>query len=101
MTAKSRSRPESPATAIAYEYDPACRNWTPQYAGEGDLRAIDADGDRVVAAATGGRCYERAGGIDWTAVETGTEESLADLALAPDAPDVAVGTGGTILERSD
>ncbi|WP_198667835.1 hypothetical protein [Saliphagus sp. LR7] len=89
------------ADGIAYEYDPVCRNWTPQYAGEGDLRAIDASDGRVVAAATGGRCYERTSGIEWRAIETGTEESLADVALAPDGPDIAVGAGGTILERSD
>ncbi|WP_276253946.1 hypothetical protein [Halomontanus rarus] len=99
------------ADGIAYRYDPACENWTPLHVGEGALQAIRAVGTDAVAAATGGRLYERSASIDWERLETPTEQSLFGLALARSREDsagglgtvpvdMAVGAGGAILERS-
>ncbi|SER69132.1 hypothetical protein [Natrinema salaciae] len=98
------------ADGIAYRYDPRCENWTPLHVGAGALQAIRSVGTDAVAVATGGRIYERDASVRWTALEVPTEQSLHDLALARSSADVdgglatvsvdvAVGAGGTILER--
>ncbi|WP_226005638.1 hypothetical protein [Natrinema salinisoli] len=98
------------ADGIAYRYSPDCENWTPLYVGQGALQTIRSVGADAVAVATGGRIYERNESVRWAELETPTEKSLLDLALARSSADVdsglgtvpvdvAVGAGGTILER--
>ncbi|WP_247730218.1 hypothetical protein [Halovivax limisalsi] len=95
---------------IAYRYDPECENWTPLYVGDGSLRAIRTRGAERIAAATGGRLYERDEGVRWDEPDVSTEASLAGLALARSGEtveaglattpvDVVVGESGAILER--
>ncbi|ELZ07401.1 hypothetical protein [Natrialba aegyptia] len=99
------------ADGVAYRYDPRCENWTPINVGQGALQSIQVDegSNTAVAVATGGRVYERIESIRWEERDTPTEQSLLDLALARQRSDdeglatvpvdIAVGAGGTVLER--
>ena len=97
------------ADGIAYRYDPRCDNWTPLHVGQGALQAIRSRDTDAVAVANGGRIYEQAASVRWTELDVPTEQSLLGLALARSSADtgglatvpvdVAVGAGGTILER--
>ncbi|WP_254522564.1 hypothetical protein [Natrinema caseinilyticum] len=98
------------ADGIAYRYDPHCENWTPLAVGEGALQSIRSTRSGTIAVANGGRIYERDESVRWNELETPTEQSLLGLALARSSADVdeglattpvdvAVGSGGVILER--
>ncbi|WP_254528334.1 hypothetical protein [Natrinema gelatinilyticum] len=98
------------ADGIAYRYDPRCENWTPLAVGEGALQSIRSTRTNTVAVANGGRIYERDESVHWHELEAPTEQSLLGLALARSSVDVdeglattpidvAVGSGGVILER--
>lgn len=94
---------------IVYRYDIARDNWTPVDAGSRSLLAIDRDDadDTILASASEGYVYER---LDegWVEMETPTTSGLYGVAYADqnvddvvsDPVDVAVGEGGTIVERS-
>ncbi|QLG50365.1 hypothetical protein [Natrinema halophilum] len=98
------------ADGIAYRYDPRCENWTPLAVGQGALQSIRSTRSNTIAVATGGRIYQRDDSVRWHELEAPTEQSLLGLALARSRADVdeglattpvdvAVGSGGVILER--
>ncbi|MEM4780625.1 MAG: twin-arginine translocation signal domain-containing protein [Halalkalicoccus sp.] len=72
--------------------------WTKLDAGGNALSGIDRWLDRGVAAGGAGTAFTRTL-YGWEADETPIEAGLRDVALADTALDVAVGEGGTILER--
>lgn len=108
-----------------YRYDRPCGSWTPIDAGDGALSAIDGDGKRTVVVGAGGRIYERLPERGWHGLDSPVTEDLRSVALGSTVDttrsdgeggdgnsndsnngissggvDVAVGTNGTILERS-
>ncbi|ACV49049.1 MULTISPECIES: hypothetical protein [Halomicrobium] len=82
---------------LVYRYDVPCRNWTPVRAAPQTLRGIDAETDRIVAVGDGGGITRCTSDQRWTLEATETERVLRSVALGP--TDVAVGDGGTIVER--
>ncbi len=80
-----------------YRYDRPCKNWTPIDAGEGALHAIAAGKSKFVVAGASGYVYERLSGAGWTKSPTPVETDLQDVSVGD--IDVAVGAGGTIVER--
>lgn len=82
---------------MLYRYDRKCKNWTPVSVGETALYALDHADDTIVAVAASGHVAERIPEQGWTQVSSPTEEDLSAVALGN--PDVAVGAGGTIIER--
>jgi len=84
-----------------YRYDCGCRGWTPVDVGENALQGLDRLGpaEPVLAAGNGGYVYERTGD-GWQEYDTPVGSDIYDVAYGGDGgPDVAVGSGGTILER--
>ncbi|WP_435180053.1 hypothetical protein [Halorussus sp. AFM4] len=84
---------------IVYRYDGF--RWTPHVIDDGRqaVRGIDRDGDAGFAAGAGGKVYERQSAGQWTRHQTPTDTKFNGAASGPDY-DVAVGAGGTIVERS-
>ncbi|WP_049997861.1 hypothetical protein [Halococcus sediminicola] len=84
-----------------YRYDGS--TWTPMEAGQSTIYGIDRDGSAGLAVGSGGRVYDRASPGTWTKAETPTSKKLRGAALdtAGGYPDVAVGSGGTIIERGE
>jgi len=69
--------------------------WTPADTGDADLRDIEVtDGDDGLTVGGGGKVYELTDG--WTQNRTPTGANLT--ALVRGSPDIAVGSGGIILE---
>jgi len=69
--------------------------WTPTDTGDASLRDIELAGGDGWTVGGGGKVYRYDG--TWSATETPTGENLQ--AVVPDSPTVAVGAGGTIIER--
>ncbi|WP_276254569.1 hypothetical protein [Halomontanus rarus] len=86
-------------SGIIYRYDGF--RWTPHVVDDGRqaIRAIDRDGDEGLAAGDGGKVYERQSAGQWTRHETSVDAKLEGAARGA-TYDVAVGDGGTILERT-
>ncbi|EMA46660.1 hypothetical protein [Halococcus saccharolyticus] len=84
---------------IVYRYDGF--RWTPHVIDDGRqaIRAIDRDGAMGLAAGSGGKVYERQSVGQWRRTQTPVETKLNGVART-DTYDVAVGAGGTIVERS-
>lgn len=84
---------------IIYRYDGF--RWTPHVVDDGrqGIRAIARDGETGLAAGAGGKLYERQSAGQWRRYETGVETKLRGVAMG-EAYDVAVGGGGTIVERA-
>lgn len=85
-------------SGIIYRYDGF--RWTPHVVDDKRraIRAVDRSGADGLAAGDGGAIYERQSAGQWTQYETGIESKLDGVATGP-SYDVAVGDGGTILER--
>ncbi|WP_247002474.1 WD40/YVTN/BNR-like repeat-containing protein [Halosolutus gelatinilyticus] len=85
-------------SGIVYRYDGF--RWTPHVVDDDRraIRAIDRDGDDGLAAGDGGALYERQSAGQWRRYETSVETKLHGVASGA-RYDVAVGDGGTILER--
>ena len=81
-----------------YRYDRACTNWTPVSAGTGALHSLARDGEVVVAVGANGNVFERRPDAGWRAVESPVSTTLRSVSLG--RTDVAVGSGGTIIERA-
>ncbi len=80
-----------------YRYDRPCGNWTPVEVGKGAVHGIAERESKLVVVGASGRVYERLSGEGWTRTATPSEDDLRDVTLGD--VDVAVGAGGTILER--
>lgn len=86
-----------------YRYDDSDHDWTPiGVADAASLRAIDVyereDGaSQMVVMGSQGTIYRRRGPERWEALPSPTSATLHDLRL--DAPDVAVGRDGTVIQR--
>jgi hypothetical protein len=85
-------------SGIIYRYDGF--RWTPHVVDDKRraIRAVDRDGANGLAAGDGGGIYERQSAGQWRHYETGVESKLSGVASGS-TYDVAVGDGGTILER--
>jgi hypothetical protein len=83
---------------IVYRYDGF--RWTPHVIDDGRqaIRAIDRDGEEGLAAGSGGKTYERQSAGQWTRFQTPATAQLKGVARGK-THDVAVGAGGTIVER--
>ena len=83
---------------IVYRYDGF--RWTPHVVDDGrqGIRGIARDGKAGLAAGAGGKVYERQSAGQWERFETPVETKLQGVAMGQ-AYDVAVGSGGTIVER--
>lgn len=84
---------------IIYRYDGF--RWTPHVVDDGrqSVRAIDRDGKNGLAAGSGGKVYERQSTGQWRRYQTSVATSLRGVARGDNGIDVAVGNGGTIVER--
>ena len=82
-----------------YRYDG--NRWTPLVVGEKSVRDIDRDGERGLGSGGSGEVFKRETLGGWTSVETPTTSTLLGVSLDPTevSPDVAVGSGSTIIER--
>ncbi|WP_254525129.1 hypothetical protein [Natrinema caseinilyticum] len=83
---------------IIYRYDGF--RWTPHVVDDERraIRAVDRAGAAGLAAGDGGAVYERQSAGQWKQYETAVETKLDGVAKGS-TYDVAVGDGGTILER--
>jgi hypothetical protein len=83
---------------IVYRYDGF--RWTPHVVDDDRqaVRALDRGADDGVAAGNGGKVYDRLSTGQWEMGRTPVETNLRGVARG-DAYDVAVGGGGTIVER--
>ena len=84
---------------IVYRYDGF--QWTPHVIDDGRqaIRAIDRDGEKGLAAGSGGKTYERQSAGEWKRFQTPVKTKLKGIARGK-THDVAVGAGGTIVERT-
>lgn len=76
-------------------------SWKRLGVGQNDLYGIDRRDDAGLAVGGGGVVFERQATEQWTTVETPTGNTLRGVAVGDQSVDVAVGDGGTILERSE
>ena len=83
---------------IVYRYDGF--RWTPHVIDDGRqaIRGIDRDKEKGFAAGSGGKVYERQSAGQWRRYQTPTKRMFNGVASGP-SYDVAVGGGGTIVER--
>ena len=83
---------------IVYRYDGF--RWTPHVIDDGRqaIRGIDRDGEAGLAAGAGGKVYERQSAGQWNRFQTSVTAKLQGVARGK-TYDVAVGAGGTIVER--
>jgi hypothetical protein len=83
---------------IVYRYDGF--RWTPHVIdGERQaIRGIDRDSENGLAAGDGGKVYERQSAGQWKRFQTSAKAQLQGVARGK-THDVAVGAGGTIVER--
>jgi hypothetical protein len=84
---------------IVYRYDGF--RWTPHVIDDGKqaIRGIDRDGPAGLAAGSGGKTYERRSAGEWKRFQTPVATKLTSVARGK-THDVAVGAGGTIVERA-
>ncbi|RJT06821.1 twin-arginine translocation signal domain-containing protein [Halococcus sp. IIIV-5B] len=84
---------------IVYRYDGF--RWTPHVIDDGRqaIRALDRDGAKGLAAGSGGKVYERRSAGQWNRLQTPVKAKLKGVARGK-THDVAVGAGGTIVERT-
>ena len=84
---------------IVYRYDGF--RWTPHVIDDGRqaIRGIDRDGEKGLAAGSGGKTYERQSAGQWKRFQTPVTTKLTSVARGK-THDVAVGASGTIVERS-
>ena len=84
---------------IVYRYDGF--RWTPHVIDDGRqaIRAIDRDGTAGLAAGSGGKTYERQSTGQWKRFQTPVATKLKGVSRGK-THDVAVGAGGTIVERA-
>ncbi|WP_435123898.1 WD40/YVTN/BNR-like repeat-containing protein [Halobaculum sp. D14] len=85
-----------------YRYDDSYHDWTPLGVGERSLRSIDIyrgdDGtEQMVVVGNSGDIYQRSGKERWEKLHSPTSKDLFSLALGD--PDVAVGSGGVVIQR--
>ncbi|MCL7417189.1 MAG: hypothetical protein M8354_05045 [Halalkalicoccus sp.] len=71
--------------------------WTPVRVSDESLSGLDTDGEGWLAVGTGGAIYENREG-EWETVESPTEADLHGVAVG--GVSVAVGAGGTVVERA-
>ncbi|WP_190303738.1 hypothetical protein [Haladaptatus sp. R4] len=83
-----------------YRYDGF--RWTPHVIDDDKqgIRAIDRDGENGLAAGNGGKVYERQSAGQWTRYRTPVSTKLLGVSNGSNGVDVAVGAGGTIVERT-
>ena len=81
-----------------YRYDRACDNWTPVRAGSGALHGLDQTEKMTISVAASGHIFRRTPDTGWTQISSPVEDDLFSVALGKRS--VAVGAGGTIIERS-
>ena len=80
-----------------FRYDGAV--WTKLSAGSNALYAIDRRGTDGLASGGSGTIFDRMAG-QWQREQTPTSAGLQGVVIGSNAPAVAVGSGGTILERT-
>jgi photosystem II stability/assembly factor-like uncharacterized protein len=74
--------------------------WTKLGAGSNALYAIDRQGTDGLASGGSGTIFERVAG-QWRRGQTPTDAELRGVVIGSNIPAVAVGSGGTILERTE
>ncbi|EMA39877.1 hypothetical protein C446_08159 [Halobiforma nitratireducens JCM 10879] len=84
----------SGGNASVFTYDGS--QWLPESLGDADLRDLETDGNDGVAVGSGGAIFELEDG-DWSRTPTPIGENLQAIATGP--VDLAVGSGGAVLER--
>lgn len=84
---------------IVYRYDGF--RWTPHVVDDDRqaIRALDRDNQEGLAAGSGGKVYERQSAGQWQRVQTPVTAKLKGV-IRGTMYDVAVGSGGTIVERT-
>lgn len=84
---------------VVYRYDGF--RWTPHVIDDERqaIRAIDRDGSAGLAAGSGGKTYERQSAGEWEQFQTPVTAKLNGAARGK-THDVAVGAGGSIVERT-
>lgn len=81
-----------------WRQDCDCRLWTPHSASSKAVRGLSARDGTFLGAGDGGRVFERSGPLDeWEAASTPAGDVL--LGCSSGDTDIAVGKGGTIVER--
>jgi len=73
-------------------------SWVPQDTGDATLRDVEADGVDALAVGGGGKVYRR-DAEGWTQEATPTGQNLKAVTPTDSSVEIAVGAGGTILER--
>ncbi|MBV0902175.1 PQQ-binding-like beta-propeller repeat protein [Haloarcula salina] len=73
-------------------------SWTPERVADTALRSVAGRGDRWLACGADGAVFERADAADWERAVTPTAETLNGVAVGGSRA-LAVGDGGTVLER--
>lgn len=81
---------------VVYRTD--SESWTPERVADAGLLAVAGRGDRWLACGADGAVFERADAADWERAVTPTGESLNGIAVGGSRA-LAVGDGGTVLER--
>lgn len=82
---------------VVHRYDGS--RWTPERVVDGSLSGLDRHGDRTVACTTGDGMFERLSPeASWERFDTDAAGGLLAVSLGPDRA-VAVGEGGTVVER--
>jgi photosystem II stability/assembly factor-like uncharacterized protein len=84
----------SGGNATVFEYDG--KQWTPESLGDADLVDIETESGDGYAVGGGGVVFGQSGG-EWSLMDTPTGENLN--AIVSGDVDIAVGAGGTVLER--
>lgn len=86
----------SGGNATVLEYDGS--RWRPDGLGDATLRDVEVDGDGGYTVGGGGTVLEYAG-TEWRRNDTPTGENLNAVARSDDGIDLAVGSGGAVIER--
>ena len=73
-------------------------SWTPEDTGDAGLRDIEVDGVDALTVGGGGKVYRRNTG-GWTREATPTGQNLRAVTPVGSSVEIAVGAGGTVLER--
>ena len=84
----------SGGNATVYTYDGS--QWTPERLGDADLFDVETDAGNGYTVGAGGVVFEATGG-EWRRNQTPTGQNLK--AVVTGLTDIAVGAGGTVIER--